>query len=103
VPELVGDRLEILAREQHQGGSTVLEIVQPYRRQASLLDEIAELVSQVGRGQRLAVLVREDPPAGRDPGLGELPVLPAAMRTQDDNSLRVQSDRAETRFRLQRA
>jgi hypothetical protein len=48
--ELVGDRLEFLARQQHQRGGTVTEIVQPYGRQAGLLDEVVELVGQVGRG-----------------------------------------------------
>jgi len=47
VAELVGDRLEFLARQQHQRGGTVPEIVQPDRRQAGLIDEVVELVRPV--------------------------------------------------------
>jgi hypothetical protein len=47
VAELIGDRLEFLAR---QTGGTVPEVVQPDRRQAGLLDEVVELVGQVGSG-----------------------------------------------------
>jgi hypothetical protein len=75
VHELVGDRLQLLRGEQNQRGGGVPKVVKPYRRQACPLDEVVERVGQVGRGQRLAVLVCEDPSAGRDPGRGELTAL----------------------------
>jgi hypothetical protein len=103
VAELVGDRLEFLVRQQHQRGGTVPEVVQPDRRQAGLLDEVVELVGQVGRGQRLAVLMSEDPALGRGGSLAEVAFLQAAMGAQDDDRLRVQGDRAAAGFRLQRA
>ena len=73
------------------------------RRQAGVLDQVVELVGQVGRGQRLAVLACEDPALGRDADLDEVAFLSAAMRAQDDDRLRVQGDRAEAGFRLQLA
>jgi hypothetical protein len=77
--------------------------VQPDRRQAGLLDEVVELVGQVGRGQRLAVLMSEDPALGRGASLAEVAFLPTAMGAEDNDRLRVQGDPAAAGFRLQRA
>jgi hypothetical protein len=47
--ELVGDRLQLIAREEHQRRRPVPQVVQPNWRQTAFLDQAAEGAGQAVR------------------------------------------------------